>query len=97
MSHFHTRYGIFHCDSMKYVLLNNNEICHIPYENASHMGVRNLSFSSKIRIKKICFSRILLLSLALFFIVIFSNCLTIGYASFDAKKNKFKSTPSFSH
>ena len=29
-----------------------------------------------------------------FLTVIFSNCLTIGYASFDAKK--FRSTPSFS-
>ena len=32
-----------------------------------------------------------------FFTVIFSNCLTIGYASFDAKKKKkIKSTLSFS-
>ena len=31
-----------------------------------------------------------------FFTVIFSNCLTIGYASFDQKKKKFKSIPSFS-
>ena len=29
-----------------------------------------------------------------FFTIIFSNCLTIGYASFDAKK--IKSTPLFS-
>ena len=45
MRYFHTGYVIFQRDSVKYDLnasLNHNEICRIPYENASRTGVRVL-------------------------------------------------------
>ena len=36
---FHTGYGIFHCDSIKYDLMHHwYRICHIPYKNVSRIA-----------------------------------------------------------
>ena len=52
--YFHSGYGIFHCDSMKYDLMDHNEICRIPYENVSRTLVRAASLLSRRNLYETC-------------------------------------------